>query len=93
MIYFIILIIVKVFSVLYSGLYLYFSLTSHILYNRKKRDYWTALDSRMGEYTSQEGMIYLRDDDQHRSEFGDPPVVVNYFYHEEVKKSAKRKKN
>ena len=32
----IILIIVKVFSVLYSGLYLYFSLTSH--YNRKKRE-------------------------------------------------------
>lgn len=37
-------------------------------------------------------MPYLRDDDQHRSAFGDPPVVVNYFYHEEVKKSAKVKK-
>ena len=35
-------------------------------------------------------MPYLRDDDQHRSEFGEPPVVVNYFYHEEVKKSAKK---
>lgn len=39
------------------------------------------------------GMPYLRDNDQHRSEFGDPPVVVNYFYHEEVKKSAKRKQD
>ena len=46
----------------------------------------------MREYTSAEGMPYLRDDDQHRSEFGDPPVVVNYFYHEEVKKSAKKEK-
>ena len=38
-------------------------------------------------------MSYMRDDDQHRSEFGNPPVVVNYFYHEEVKKSAKKKQN
>ncbi len=22
---------------------------------------------------------YMRDDDQHRSEFGDPPVVVNFY--------------
>ena len=42
------------------------------------------------EYTAQEGMPYLRGNDQHRSLFGEPPVVVNYFYHEEVKKSAKK---
>lgn len=63
------------------------------IYNKKSRDYWTILDQRMREYTAKEGMPYLRDDDQHRSAFGDPPVVVNYFYHEEVKKSAKRKKD
>ena len=44
----------------------------------------------MRECTEAEGMPYLRDDDQHCAAFGDPPVVVNYFYHEEVKKSAKR---
>ena len=63
------------------------------IYNKKSRDYWTALDQRMREYTEKEGMPYLRDNDQHRSEFGAPPVVVNYFYHEEVKKSAKRKQD
>ena len=62
------------------------------IYSKKSRAYWTALDQEMREYTSAEGMPYLRDDDQHRSEFGDPPVVVNYFYHEEVKKSAKKEK-
>ena len=36
-------------------------------------------------------MTYLRDDgEQHRSVFGEPPIVCNYFYHEEVRKSAKR---
>lgn len=63
----------------------------HEIYNKKSRDYWTTLDQRMREYASQEGMPYLRDDDQHRAKFGDSPVIVNYFYHEEVKKSAKRR--
>ncbi|MBQ6481975.1 MAG: radical SAM protein [Anaerolineaceae bacterium] len=42
------------------------------------------------EYCAAENMLYLRDDDQHRSPFGEPPVVCNYFYHEEVRKSAKK---
>ena len=46
----------------------------------------------MRQYTEKENMPYLRDNDQHRSAFGEPPVVVNYFYHEEVKKSAKKVK-
>ena len=62
----------------------------HEIYSKKSRAYWTALDEQMREYTALEGMPYLRDNDQHRSEFGQPPVVVNYFYHEEVKKSAKK---
>ena len=60
------------------------------IYSGRSRTYWTALDEEMRNYTAGEGMPYLRDNDQHRSEFGAPPVVVNYFYHEEVKKSAKR---
>ena len=63
------------------------------IYTKKSRDYWTALDQEMREYTAQQGMLYLRDDDQHRSPFGEPPVVCNYFYHEEITKSAKRKQS
>lgn len=62
------------------------------IYAKKSRDYWTALDQELREYTAKEGMLYIRDDDQHRSPFGEPPVVFNYFYHEEVRKSAKVKK-
>ena len=65
----------------------------HEIYSKKSRAYWTELDQKMREYTARESMPYIRDDDQHRSEFGDPPVVVNYFYHEEVKKSAKKKQD
>ena len=62
----------------------------HEIYAKGNRAYWTALDEQVRAYAAQEGMPYLRDDDQHRSPFGMPPVVVNYFYHEEVKKSAKK---
>ena len=61
------------------------------IYTGKKRDYWEALDWEICEYTAREGVLYLRDDDQHRSPFGEPPVVCNYFYHEEITKSAKKK--
>ncbi len=60
------------------------------IYAKKSRDYWTGLDARIRAYCEGQGMPYLRDDDQHRSAFGEPPVVVNYFYHEEVRKSAKK---
>ena len=55
-------------------------------------EYWTRLDQEIREYTAREGMLYLRDDDRHRAPFGEPPVVRNYFYHEEVRKSAKKQK-
>ena len=61
------------------------------IYSQGSRLYWSAMDSRMREYTEKENMPYKRDDDSERSEFGKPPVVVNYFFHEEVKKSAKKK--
>jgi len=60
------------------------------IYTRGNRDYWEALDGEVREYAAREGMTYLRDDDRHRSPFGQPPVVCNYFYHEEITKSAKR---
>ena len=60
------------------------------IYSKRSRAYWTELDEKVREYTAREGMPYLRDSDQHRADFGEPPVVVNYFFHEEVKKSAKK---
>ena len=60
------------------------------IYSKKDRSYWTDLDQQLREYTAREGMVYVRDDDSKRSRFGELPVVANYFYHEEVKKSAKK---
>lgn len=42
------------------------------------------------EFTRAEGLPYVRNDDSMRRAFSEPPVVVNYFFHEQIKKSAKR---
>ncbi len=62
------------------------------IYNKKSRRYWQELDVEIRAYTARQGMLYLRDDDSKRADFGEPPVVCNYFYHEEVRKSAKKEK-
>ena len=60
------------------------------IYTYGNRDYWKALDAELREYAKRNGLEYLRDDDNMKKPFGAPPVIVNFFYHEEIKKSAKR---
>ncbi len=60
------------------------------IYTKGDRTYWKLLDDDMREFAARYGMEYLRDDDTRMSDFGKPPVIVNYFFHEEVKKSAKK---
>lgn len=59
------------------------------IYHKNRRDYWMALDEKMREFCEKENLRYVRDDDSMKQPFDAPPVVVNYFFHEEVKKSAK----
>lgn len=60
------------------------------IYNKDDRTYWTNLDKEIREYAKANNMPYVRDDDTKRSKHGEPPTIVNFFYHEEIKKSAKK---
>lgn len=62
------------------------------IYNKNDRTYWSELDAEMREFCNTEGLLYVRDDDSIKRPFDEPPIVVNYFFHEEVKKSAKKQK-
>ena len=62
------------------------------IYNHGSRLYWETLDAQMREYAQQNGLEYVRDDDSMKKPFDAPPVIVNFFYHEEIKKSAKKGK-
>ena len=60
------------------------------IYLRNDRAYWATLDEKMRAFTAAEGLTYVRDDDSMRRPFEAPPIVVNFFFHEEIKKSAKK---
>ena len=61
------------------------------IYNKNDRTYWGELDNEMREFCKEEGLDHVRDDDSIKRPFDEPPIVVNYFFHEQVKKSAKKR--
>ena len=61
------------------------------IYQHGNRNYWELLDMEMRQLAKEKGLLYLRDDDSVRRPFNEPPIIVNYFYHEEIKQSAKKK--
>lgn len=59
------------------------------IYHRGSRSYWEALDTELKEYAAEIGLDYVTNDDSISRPFNAPPVIVNYFYHSEIKKSAR----
>lgn len=60
------------------------------IYSRGNRSYWEALDTELKEYVAEIGLDYVTNDDSMSRPFDAPPVIVNYFYHSEIKKSARK---
>lgn len=60
------------------------------IYNRGDRSYWKLLDTELKEYAAEIGLDYVTNDDSMGRPFDAPPVIVNYFYHSEIKKSARK---
>ena len=61
------------------------------IYSKGDRSYWRDLDVRMREYASRAGLDYVVNDDSLSRPFDSPPVVVNYFFHEQIRKSSNRR--
>lgn len=61
------------------------------IYSRNRRDYWIWLDQEIQRYATSLGLEYVTNDDSLKRPFDSPPVVVNYFYHSEIKKSAQKR--
>lgn len=60
------------------------------IYNKGSRSYWESLDMELKEYAAEIGLDYVTNDDSMSSPFEVAPVIVNYFYHSEIKKSTRR---
>ena len=55
------------------------------IYRKGNRSYWELLDAELKAYASDMGLDYVTNDDRMTRPFDGPPVVVNYFYHEQIK--------
>ncbi len=62
------------------------------IYLHGSRLYWEKLNKEMSSYAETVGLPYVRNDDSMQRVFDEPPVIVNFFYYEEIKKSAKKAK-
>ena len=56
------------------------------IYHRGNRDYWEKLDKEIKEFCKKQNLEYVRNDDSLKRGIQEPPIVVNYFYHEEITK-------
>ena len=64
----------------------------HQIYVKNDMSYWRDLDAQVRAYTEKEGMTYVRNDDSVRADFGQPPVVANYFFHTEIVHPERKKR-
>ena len=60
------------------------------IYKYGSRLYWERLDNDLRSYAEKYNLEYARNDDSMQKPFDAPPTIVNFFYHEKIKKSAKR---
>ena len=60
------------------------------IYRQGDRTYWETRDAERKAHAAEIGLDYVTNDDSMKRSFDAPPVIVNYFYHEKIKKSAKK---
>lgn len=60
------------------------------IYNRNGRRYWELLDAELQAFAAEIGLDYVTNDDSMSRPFEAPPILVNFFYHSEIKKSAQK---
>lgn len=60
------------------------------IYDNNDRRYWEMLDGELKAWAAEIGLDYVKNDDSMSRPFEAPPIIVNFFYHSEIKKSARK---
>lgn len=60
------------------------------IYQNKSRLYWEQLDNQIALYAEQNGYMYLDSDKPFQENPNGKPMIINYFYHEEIRQSSKK---
>ena len=56
------------------------------IYQRKNLRYWFQLNEIVAEYAAKNNLEYVRNRDDLKRDFDAPPVIVNFFFHEQIKR-------
>ena len=62
----------------------------HEIYDCKDYSYWKSLDKELQAYAAEIGLDYVINDDSMTRPFDAFPLLVNFFYHEKIKKKPKQ---
>ena len=62
------------------------------IYNKNDMSYWLARDKKVAEYAKTNGFLYVIDEEPFLRNATGKPIIINYFYHSQIKQSAKEKK-
>ena len=54
------------------------------IYRRKDMRYWAQLNDTVADYAARNGLEYVRNRDDLQRDFDAPPVIVNFFFHEQI---------
>ena len=60
------------------------------IYTKNDRRYWELLDGELKAWAAEIGLDCVTNDDSMSRPFEAPPIIVNFFYHSEIKKSARK---
>lgn len=60
------------------------------IYNKNDRRYWELLDAELKAWAAEIGLDYVTNDDSMSRPFEALPIIVNFFYHSEIKKSVRK---
>lgn len=60
------------------------------IYNKKNLQYWESLDLSVQEYAKNNGFMYVIDEEPFLKNPTGKPIIINYFYHEKIRQSAKK---
>ena len=60
------------------------------IYNKNNLTYWEKLSQEIEEYTKQKGYSYVIDKEPFLDKIYGLPIIINYFYHTQIKQSAKK---
>lgn len=63
------------------------------IYYRNDMTYWQALDAQVADYAAKNGFLYVIDKEPFLRNTTGKPVIINYFYHSQIKQSAKSDAN